>query len=401
MVSDLLLICEEADFRAANALAESTLSTWPQRTRPRLHRLTPHDVAELDGDHHTFDIGWAYFGREADRTTVYETLDVLEDWRLPSLLTRVNEQLPAGTALRDGITIGPPNLAGDAMRMLLMTLGGVGGTIRQLKTELQITKRQQSGLARQIAQLDEELRLAARMQRQLMPDALPEVPGMSFEVLFRPAGYVSGDIYDVQVVDDEHVVFYVADAVGHGVPAALLTMFIKHALMPRDLEMDWYRVLSPDLALGKLNREMIDRQTATVQFATACYGVLNTHTRQLRLSRAGHPAPLLLRSSGAIEPLEPEGPLLGVFDSEGFELMRTQLDPGDRLLMYSDGFELAFGDAGKVDASAYMPALHALRQGTPAQAIDQLNRKLDEQAGSLHQRDDLTALMLDMLPNAA
>ena len=72
--------------------------------------------------------------------------------------------------------------------------------------------------------LDEELRLAARIQCEFLPQEFPTMAGVGFDVLYRPAGYVSGDTYDVQQIDDRLVAFYVADAVGHGVPAALLTM---------------------------------------------------------------------------------------------------------------------------------------------------------------------------------
>ena len=78
-----------------------------------------------------------------------------------------------------------------------------------------------------MTRLDEELRLAAKLQQDFLPKQLPQVGPIHFHSLFRPAGYVSGDLYDVMRLDEKRVGFFPVDAVGHGMPAALLTMFIK------------------------------------------------------------------------------------------------------------------------------------------------------------------------------
>src|SRR5947207_11229487 len=94
--------------------------------------------------------------------------------------------------------------------------------------------------------LDEELRLAARVQQDFLPKSLPSVGDVRFQYLFRPAGHVSGDLYDVMRLDETHVGFYMADAVGHGMPAALLTMFLKQALTTKEIFPGGYRLLPPN-----------------------------------------------------------------------------------------------------------------------------------------------------------
>jgi sigma-B regulation protein RsbU (phosphoserine phosphatase) len=392
----LLMICDAIDFHAANHLADAVLSRWPDGAPPNLRWLAPTDLDELDGRYANVDAAWVFNGEGIARSAMYQMLDVFTGWHMPAMLSRAGETLTVFESPREGVLIGPPSAPPEVLVNVLQSLLCCGQLIGPLKHELTITQRHHQGLRGQIDKLDEELRMASRLQRQFLPHTLPVVGGVSFDVLFRPAGYVSGDIYDVHQIDKHHVGFYVADAVGHGVPAALLTMFIKNSLNRRDISRRGTGVQRPDEALASLNHELMQRPGTTVQFATACYGVLDTRNRKLQLARAGHPAPLLLRGEGEVIPLEPDGPLLGIFEDEPFELLEMTLEPGDRLLIYSDGFEVAFGTNDKVVDDCYLEELHRLRHGTLAEAIAQLQSRLDHQSGSLHQRDDLTALMMEV-----
>ena len=107
-----------------------------------------------------------------------------------------------------------------------------------------------------------------------------------------------GDIYDVARLDEDHVAFFVADAVGHGMPAALLTIFLKRTLQTKEFTKDGYRLISPDEALAHLNKELVQQQLSMCQFVTMAYAILNTKTLELSWSRAGHPSPMLLKTSG-------------------------------------------------------------------------------------------------------
>jgi len=392
----LLMICDQADFAGANVLADAVLSRWPEGVAPRLRWLGPDELVGLDGRFADVEAAWVYTGPGVSRSSMYRTLDVLTEWHLPAMLTRHGEPRQAFESFREGVLLGPEDADPQVLVHVLQSLLSCGQLIGPLKQELMVTQRHHHGLRGQIDKLDEELRMAARLQRQFLPQDLPAIGDVAFDVLYRPAGYVSGDIYDVHQIDDDHMGFYVADAVGHGVPAALLTMFIKNSLNSRDINRRGEGIRTPDRALAKLNSEMLNRPGTSVQFATACYGVLNCRTRKLMLARAGHPAPLLLRANDEVIPLEPEGPLLGVFESEDFELLEMTLEPDDRLLIYSDGFELAFGTSEKAVDDRYLDELHHLRHGTLVEALAQLQGKLDLQSGSLHQRDDLTALMMDV-----
>src|SRR2546421_8377180 len=126
--------------------------------------------------------------------------------------------------------------------------------------------------------LDEELRLAARLQQDFLPKSLPKVGNIRFHTLFRPAGHVSGDLYDVMRLDESHIGFYMADAVGHGMPAALLTMFLKQALVTKEIRPGGYRLLEPSQTMQKLNDSLVGQNLSQATFATALYGHINTKT---------------------------------------------------------------------------------------------------------------------------
>ncbi len=397
----LLLICEPQDFSAGKAFVESVISGWTDGRPPYLRFIEPSELVDLEGEYATIDAAWYFVGPATSRANMYSTLDLLEPWHIPTLLTRPDERKAAGDSYTEGITIAPINADTETLQLVLQTSLCHGRMVRHLKLELAVTRRLQNGLQGQIDKLDEEMRMAAKIQRQFMPNRLPSLDGVNFDVLFRPAGYVSGDIYDVRQLDADHVGFYVADAVGHGVPAAFVTVLIKQRLLSQFVGNAEKQIVQPDEALAELNAVMLQNQTTSVQFATACYGTYNMRTRQLQLARAGHPAPLLFKSEQETTKLEPEGPLLGIFESENFDLLETTLDPGDRLVIYSDGFETAFGCAKKPLDGDYIGELSELRHGTPCDAVNKLRQRLDCQAGSLHQRDDLTALVVDIPRQAA
>ncbi len=191
--------------------------------------------------------------------------------------------------------------------------------------------------------LKEQLRLAGLVQRDFLPSKLPNCDEVQWATAFIPAEWVSGDIYDVARIDEQHIGFYIADAVGHAMPAALLTIFIKHALAMRETTNNTYRIFSPTEVITNLNMKMLGQKLSGYQFATCCYCILNIKTRQLTMARAGHPYPILLRENQAPCPLETRGSLLGVFESAEFTQTTTQLQSGDRLLLYSDGAETLIG----------------------------------------------------------
>lgn len=131
-----------------------------------------------------------------------------------------------------------------------------------------------------------QLRLAGQLQRDFLPKFLPHIKGLHWSVVFRPAEIVSGDIYDVARIDERHIGFYVADVVGHGMPAALLTIFLKHSIVMRQTIGNTYQIFTPAEVLQNLNQKMYEQGLSGSQFATCCYCLLNIETMELTCASA-------------------------------------------------------------------------------------------------------------------
>ena len=236
-------------------------------------------------------------------------------------------------------------------------------------------------------QVYQEMELARRIQQSLLPRTLPELTGVRLAVHYRPCGRVGGDFYDAFRLDETHVGFYVADVVGHGVPASLLTMFLKKAVRAKEIMGNAYRLTSPDDVLHHLNREMLEQALAENPFITMVYGLFNTAERTLTFARAGHPYPLLIPAQGPPRFLEVHGTLLGVFETE-FVKRTERLNPGDKVLFYTDGMETA-----EVTAESLRTLIPRYRD----KPIEELVAVLaDDLIGEAGLADDLTLLGLEV-----
>ena len=265
--------------------------------------------------------------------------------------------------------------------------------VDDLAAEIDHLERRDAALADNVRRVEQELRLAGRVQRDFLPRKLPQVGRARFSALFRPCGEVSGDFYDVARLDETHVGFYLADAVGHGVPAALLTMYLKRALATKEIHADGsYRLTPPAEAVAGLNAAMVEPDLTHAAHATAVYGVLNVETLACRFSRAGHPHPVLLRPGERPRDLETDGAMLGLFADERFEEFSITLAPGDRLVLYTDGVEL-LGGAERPDLRRWRAELSASRDLSAGDLVKAANR-LAESAGPTL-ADDLTVLVVE------
>ena len=188
----------------------------------------------------------------------------------------------------------------------------------------------------------DQLRLASRVQRDLLPERKSTFGRVRVSAVFRPAECVSGDIYDVQRLDEEHIGVSVADAAGADIPTALLTVFIKRALRGKETHAGGYRILRPQQVLDRLNRLIFEAELPTCPLVSVSYAVINIETLEVSLSRGGGPYPIVRRANGTVEQLQPGGSILGVLPDAEFEVQSTRLRPGDTLLLHSDGLERMF-----------------------------------------------------------
>lgn len=268
--------------------------------------------------------------------------------------------------------------------------------ITALRDELNLRRRRDETLNFYMQRLDEEMRLAARLQQDFLPKTLPQVGPIHFHTLFRPAGYVSGDLYDVSRLDENHIGIFLTDAVGHGMPAALLTMFIKRALITKEITGNSYRLLSPGEAMRCVNEALVEQNLSQATFATALYAVIDTNTLTVTFACGGHPNPILLTREGAMEEVSAAGSLLGIFPGETFTEGTVQLCTGDRLFFYTDGLEIAFAQDRTMDTRYWRAELYSRRHLSTEALLNDLTNRLDMEDGSLAPKDDLTMVVVEV-----
>jgi phosphoserine phosphatase RsbU/P len=241
-------------------------------------------------------------------------------------------------------------------------------------------------------QIDMELDLARRIQESFLPQTLPALPKVRFAVKYQPCGRVGGDFYDVFRLDEHHLGFYVADAMGHGVPASLLTIFVKTSVKAKEITGREYRLVPPNEVLQRLNHDLIDQKLSENPFITMAYALFDMRDATLRFARAGHPYPLYLPRSGPPQLWQIEGSLLGVFDIQ-YRLQTHTLQVGDKVLLYTDGMDGASLEGKPSGLASLLAAAERHRDLTIQDLVDRLALEL---FGHGRQTDDLTLLGMEV-----
>jgi serine phosphatase RsbU (regulator of sigma subunit) len=213
--------------------------------------------------------------------------------------------------------------------------------------------------------IEDQLKVAREVQSGLLPGAPPELPGYDIAAVNLPTWAIGGDYYDYVPLGGGGLGVVVADVSGKGIPAALIMATFRAALrteIRRHAEM-------PAVA-AQLNRVVLESRDAS-RFVTAVCGVLDVPSGRFTYVNCGHNPPLLLRASGGAESLQEGGPALGLFAEGGFEAGTVRLDPGDSLVLYTDGVvepadgrDAEFGVArleAAVRSAIGRPATEALR----------------------------------------
>lgn len=191
--------------------------------------------------------------------------------------------------------------------------------------------------------LKTDLELAHELQQRFLPQRPPEIGNFSFFSYYRPMQQVGGDYFDYVQLDNKRVGVIVADVVGHGIAAALLM-----AKVSAESRFALATSACPVEAVAKMNDKLSDMNID--RFVTLALGLLNTETNEFTIVNAGHMPPVIRKAdSGEFTELaiEEAGLPLGIMDGFEYQSVSIQLDPGDVIIMYTDGINEAMNEDGQ------------------------------------------------------
>jgi serine phosphatase RsbU (regulator of sigma subunit) len=253
-------------------------------------------------------------------------------------------------------------------------------------------KRANDALLSRDAELTHYMKAAARLQKRLvLPQAPPDWPEVAWGVHFAPLDPLGGDLYGFARPDDDHLGVLIADASGHGIPAAMVAIMTRLAFVEASRGDP-----NPGEVLAAMNQRLLD--LADERFVTAFYGVLERKTRRLRYANAGHPFPIQYSArTGEVAELPARGFLLGVMAEEMYAEQVVDLEPGDRLVLFTDGVADCRDERGETFGhDRVRDLLPSLAKGTAAQITERYVKELNRFRGDAKRVDDMTLVVAEI-----
>jgi serine phosphatase RsbU (regulator of sigma subunit) len=247
--------------------------------------------------------------------------------------------------------------------------------------------REQEAEVRARERMEQELHVAQLIQQQFLPKELPKLDGWHVAAYYQPARQVGGDFYDFVPLPGDRFGIVVGDVTDKGVPAALV-MATTHAILRSEAA----RLVLPGEVLARANELLVEEMPPNM-FVTCLYAVLEPQTGRIRYANAGHNVPYA-RTAGGVTELKARGMPLGLLPGMDYEEQETVLDPGDGLLLHSDGLAEAHNPDREMFGFPRLAKLVGERPGGEP-LIDLLLSELDRFTGAgWEQEDDITLVTL-------
>jgi sigma-B regulation protein RsbU (phosphoserine phosphatase) len=253
-----------------------------------------------------------------------------------------------------------------------------------------------------------DLHAAARMQRAMLPRTNIVTPRVRTAWKYVPTDELGGDAIGLELIGDRYLVAYVADVSGHGVPAALLAVTAMHAMSPAAEGVGLVRnpsghgeaaiLQTPSWIVTELNRRFASSDNDG-RFLTMIVCAIDTATGTLVFARAGHPLPLLLRAGKAVTLDEAGGCPIGIAESAEYQDVALPMQPGDRLVLFSDGVLEQMDPAARIEfgESRFLGLLLSHAQIPGEQVVDHAVEALSIWAGTTSYADDVSLVVIDWL----
>jgi len=388
--------------RALSTTAEGVAISDPSRPdNPLIYvnegfeKLTGYTAREVLGKNCRF-----LQGNQTDHAAVEEIRTAIKEQR-PCVVELLNHRKD-GTAFWNRLSITPVrDITGNVTHFI-----GIQSDITNRKEAEKALSIAKDELQKTNEQMMRALESAAAVQMALLPYGFHGGKGVRIAWRLKACATLAGDILNAFWLDDNHLGCYVLDVMGHGVPAALLSVTLSHFLSPRSKgpfllgpkfsHEGLAEILSPAGVSERLNQRFpLDLETT--QFFTILYGILNTETRVFRYVNAGHPPMVYLPCDGNPIILSTFGFPIGVVDTPDYEDQTIHLRSGDRLFLYSDGVTEVLNPTGEQFG---IDALCDVIRSTAVLSLDEgldavLNHVRAWSAGKA-QQDDVSLLALEV-----
>jgi sigma-B regulation protein RsbU (phosphoserine phosphatase) len=246
-------------------------------------------------------------------------------------------------------------------------------------------------VAKDNERLNAELEIAREVQRQLYPKGVPESPGLVLHAHYQPARMVSGDYFDFHRLCETQITFTLGDVAGKGISAALLMATVQASF--RSSIQNCPPGVSTARLVTDLNQQLYNN-TAPEKFATFFFGIYDEPSGVLHYTNAGHLPPILLRGNDA-QLLEVDGMVVGAFPFARYGESSIQLEPGDLLLLYTDGISEPQNEYGEMFGEDRLIELLRKNAKQPDTVVVQAIRNaVQEWTGSADLQDDMTLLIV-------
>ena len=239
---------------------------------------------------------------------------------------------------------------------------------------------------------ERDLEAARLIQQAIIPQGLPELPGWEFAVHYQSLIQVGGDMYDWLTLPGGSLLVWIADATGHGVSAALLTTFTKLLFRHAAAEAE-----DPEGVLKGVNRDF-QAILRGHSFMTAACVLLHPGKSEVQAVGAGHPPVLILRNDGRVESLPSSAPPVGLLDSGLLETKTAKLEPGESLLLFTDGLYGVTDPEGEhFSFERFARSLHGREFGSAAAVIETALNEAAAFANGMPFDDDLALVAMRWL----
>lgn len=239
--------------------------------------------------------------------------------------------------------------------------------------------------------MEDELEIAAAIQRGLFPRVMNPIGGLEIAARTQPSRVVGGDYYDVIRLDDHRVLLAIADVAGKGVPAALLMANVQAALNVLATA-----DVSLPVLLHRLNT-LVCSNTEPEVFVTMFVGIVDTQQRKLTYVNAGHHPPLLVHGGSAVA-LREGGVLVGVItDPPDYQVGSVAMQPNDLLVLYTDGVVEAHDGAAQYGVPAVEQLVLSLQQSTAAEIVEAIHHEVNRFRHQDAPDDDTSVVIVRML----